>query len=386
MKLGLICYEYPPGPHGGVGTFTQLLARELVAAGHEVRVAGIYPPSYPAPDYEVDHGVQVWRLRESDRRLAWVYARYRLYRLVKRWIAAGDVDVVEAPDCYGWFAGWPKLPVPLVARAHGSLTYYAHELGRPVSNVGHRLEAASYRRTDAWVAVSAHAGALTQRLFDLPTGPASVLYNPVPAPERVRPYAERTPGTVVFTGTLTPKKGIVSLIDAWPTVAAALPEARLHVYGKDQRSPTGGSMQEYLRASLPEPARGSVTFHGHVNQPEVMRGLGDARVAVFPSYTETFGLCAAEAMAAGCATLYTRRTCGPEIVRDGMDGRLIDPDDRAGIAASILAVLRDEELGARLSVAGRARVLQDFALAPLMAANEQFFLGVVRKFHNGRGG
>src|SRR5207249_7196214 len=138
--------------------------------------------------------------------------------LVRRWIKAGELDLVESPDCYGWFAGWPRLPVPLISRAHGSLTYYARELGQRVASIGHWLEVRSYRRVDAWSAVSRHAGELTARLFGLSSGPDAVLYNPVAVPVAVVPYSMRDGHRVVFTGTLTQKKGIGSVIDAWPTV------------------------------------------------------------------------------------------------------------------------------------------------------------------------
>ena len=41
----------------------QIISRELVKLGHEVRVIGIYPQSYLASNYEIDLGVKVWRLR-----------------------------------------------------------------------------------------------------------------------------------------------------------------------------------------------------------------------------------------------------------------------------------------------------------------------------------
>jgi hypothetical protein len=49
LELCFICSEYPPGPHGGIGTMTQVLARALVARGHGVRVIGVYQRDYPGP-------------------------------------------------------------------------------------------------------------------------------------------------------------------------------------------------------------------------------------------------------------------------------------------------------------------------------------------------
>ena len=46
MRLCFECSEYPPGPHGDVGSLVQMLARGLVEAGHEVRAVGLYSVSY----------------------------------------------------------------------------------------------------------------------------------------------------------------------------------------------------------------------------------------------------------------------------------------------------------------------------------------------------
>lgn len=127
---------------------TQVLGRALVRAGHEVRVAGMYPASYPALDYEEDSGVRVWRLRRPAGRFDWVAARYRLFRKVARWSRDGEIDLVEVPDWGGLAAGWPQLPVPVIVRLNGSISYFAAELERPIRRAAFWLERASLRRAD----------------------------------------------------------------------------------------------------------------------------------------------------------------------------------------------------------------------------------------------
>ena len=58
MNILLLCDEYPPGRHGGIGTAVQLLARALVREGHKVVVAGFYDWSYGGKDTEADQGVK----------------------------------------------------------------------------------------------------------------------------------------------------------------------------------------------------------------------------------------------------------------------------------------------------------------------------------------
>ncbi|MBA3442987.1 MAG: glycosyltransferase family 4 protein [Pyrinomonadaceae bacterium] len=379
LRVCFLCNEYPPGPHGGIGTMTQVLARALVQAGHEVRVAGMYPASYPAPDYEEDGGVRVRRLRRSAHRLGWVTARRQLFRMVARWSRDGEIDLVEVPDWEGWAAGWPKLPVPIVVRLHGSMSYFAAELGRPVRRTAFRLERASLRRADFWCSVSRYTADKTQQLFDLRTGPDAVLYNPVEFYNGGSVAAESRKH-VVFTGTLTAKKGIVPLVKAWPRVIEACDEAELHVFGKDGRTDDGGSMQSFLLSQHNGRARESMRFHGHVDRAKLFEALRGARLAVFPSYAEAFALAPLEAMACGCPTIYSRRGSGPELIEDERDGLLIDPDQPCEIAEAIIRVLTDDHLARRLSEAGRERVRKNFSTQNLLEQNEVFYRRCIGDF------
>jgi glycosyltransferase involved in cell wall biosynthesis len=223
-------------------------------------------------------------------------------------------------------------------------------------------------------------------LFNLGVGPDAVLYNPVDVPSQVPRFSTRNICKVVFTGTLTRKKGIISLFRAWPLVKKHFGEAELHVYGKDGVSPDGpGTMRDYLLKSLPEAMQKSTKFYGHVAREELINALSRARAAVFPSYSETFGLGPAEAMACACPTIYTTLTCGPEIIRDGVDGLLVDPDQPDQIAAAILKLLVENETASYLSEAGRKRVVQCFGLDRIVSANEAFFRATVQNFQGKRG-
>jgi glycosyltransferase involved in cell wall biosynthesis len=381
VRIGFVCNEYPPGPHGGIGTFTQVLARGLAAAGHEVRVVGAYDPTHPAPDEETDRGVTVRRLRESSTRAGKLRARWKIYRHISRWVREGRVELVEAPDWQGWAAGWPRLPAPLVVRLNGSSSYFAREMGRQPNRASFWLERASLRRADFWCSVSEYTARRTKELFGLEDGPHAILYNPVEA-EQAAPFEGRSRGDVVFSGTLTEKKGVISLVDAWPLVLARFPEARLHIYGKDGRAPDGREMRAFLADRLGA-ARTSVEFHGHVERERLFEALRRARAAVFPSYAEAFALAPLEAMVLGCPTVYSRRGSGPELLEDGREGLLVDPDDTAGLAGAIMRLLGDDQEARRIAEAGAQRVLERFSIEAMIRSNEEFFERCRARFRAG---
>lgn len=380
MNICFVCNEYPPGKHGGLGTFTRVLGRALVRAGHGVRVTGYYPAAYGGKAHECDEGVEVWRHIEPEGRLGWIAARHAVYRQVAGWARAGEVDLVEVADWFGPAAGWPRLPVPVVARLNGSATFFADQLNHRVGRMAFALERASLRRVDAWSSASAFTAERTRALFKLQKLPATVLYNPVEPPDAPVDAVARSATRVVFTGTLTEKKGVVSLIRAWPAVLAAVPTAELHLYGKDATADGGGSMRAHLTGLLASGGAGGVTFHGHVPRDAIFSALQQARAAVFPSYAEAFGIAPFEAMVRGCPTIYTAREPGPELVRDGIDGLLVDPDDPGAIAGALVRLLRDDALAADLGVQGRRRVLERYSSSVLLPQNEAFFARAVADF------
>ena len=221
MRVCFVCCEYPPAKHGGIGSVTQVLGRALVSAGHEVRVVGVYSSLEGLPATDEDGGVQIWRLPVPGGRFGWTRARRLLFDTVAKWANRGEIDVVEVPDWEGYAAGWPALRAPVVVRLHGSSSYFAREMNARLDWPAWCLEAASFHRADHCCSTSAYTAARTQKIFGPRRRPVDVLFNPVefePAPAQ-----PRNPNRVVFAGTLTPKKGVRPLIEAWPAVVRDRP-------------------------------------------------------------------------------------------------------------------------------------------------------------------
>lgn len=152
------------------------------------------------------------------------------------------------------------------------------------------------------------------------------------------------------------------------------------MFGKDGAGAGGRSTREILESQLTPEVSASVRFRGHVGLEELQSELSAARVAVLPSYAEGFSLTPLHAMAGGCPTIYTRRGSGPEVIDDGDNGLLVDPDRPEEIAAAIQRVLSDDALAERLSLAGRRRVVERFSPEVLIRENEAFYRSCLDRF------
>ena len=372
MKVCYVCGEYPPAVHGGIGSLTQISARTLVSLGHDVRVIGVYG-NLESSGRELDEGVRVWRLREPKKWFGWVAGRRELYRRIAEWARRGALDVVEVPDWQGWAAHWPSLPVPVITKLHGSATYFAAEMGGRTGRLTRRLEGSSLHRSDFWCSVSRYTANKTQTLFQLPNGPDAILPNPVVLQEP-SPWQERRPGRIVFSGTLTEKKGVVPLVDAWPGVARQFSDATLHFVGKDGIGPDHRSMTAFLKKRLSgRPGADRVHFHGHLPRGQVLGELAAAHIAVFPSFAEALALAPLEAMSVGCPTIVSSLGSGPELVEHGQDGLTVDPRDPSQIERALLRLLGDEGFARHLAENGRRKIASHFSAAARTTANLEFY-------------
>jgi glycosyltransferase involved in cell wall biosynthesis len=109
---------------------------------------------------------------------------------------------------------------------------------------------------------------------------------------------------------------------------------------------------------------GAVEFAGHVAEP--MRGID---VLVHAAELEPFGLVMVEAMLAGLPVVAPREGGPVEIVRDGVDGLLVDVTDAGAVAAAVLSLVGDPALRARMGAAGRERALERFTAERMAREN-----------------
>jgi glycosyltransferase involved in cell wall biosynthesis len=161
--------------------------------------------------------------------------------------------------------------------------------------------------------------------------------------------------TILFVGGLEPRKGLEYLILALPNILETVPDAMLQIVAKTGFR--GVDKFEWFdllaeRAGVME----SVEFHESVGQKELVQLYSDADVVVLPSRNEGWGLSLMEAMALQKPVVATRVGGVPELVRDGIDGILIDPGDVKGMAMAITKLLADPDLRSLMGAAGRQHV------------------------------
>jgi glycosyltransferase involved in cell wall biosynthesis len=373
MHICFVCNEYPPVPHGGIGSFTQTMARALVGCGHRVTVVGCY--RQPRATVGGDEGVQVVRLQHTTVRGAGaVVHQWRLAKALRRLHADCPIDVLEGPE--DGLVSVPRgFPAIKVIRMNGGHRFFSVTLGSKPRAWRSWVESRSFAKADRVCAVSQYVASVTAGLLGTDRAGIEILPNPVDS-HAFRPTdrAREEAGLITFVGSLCEKKGIRQLILAMPSILQAVPHARLRIIGRDTLTgPNGTSYRAQLEAAIPAGTRPYVEFTGVRAHSDLPAALSTTAVCAYPSHMEALPIAWLEGMSMGKAVVASRCGPGPEVIEDGRSGMLCDPHSSASIAAAIIQVLKQPSLGLALGRAARARVEQLFSLEVLVKRNEAFY-------------
>jgi glycosyltransferase involved in cell wall biosynthesis len=379
MRTCIICNEYPPAPHGGIGSMSRDLAEGLAASGHDMTVLGVALrlPNTRLVD-ERQNGARVVRVPRAP--MWWPtpirdrWHRWRLRRALARLHRERPFELIEAPDYQGWLSFGPPRGVPLLTRIHGANFFFDTELERPANQWEHEHEYLALRCATALAAPSRYAARRHLELAGLPDRDCEIIPNSVDAsyfcPD---PTVVADPGLILYVNSLNPKKGIEQLIDAANLLLPGRPQARLVIVGGDNMRALKGQYLEQLRARVAPSLAQRVEFAGRLPRERVRDWMRQAAVCVFPSHMETFGIAPAEAMAAGRPVIYSRSGPGPELITDEVTGLLCDPFSPSDIAAKIERVLDRPDLGAQMGEAARRKILEFCDTKRWLERNTEFY-------------
>ena len=164
---------------------------------------------------------------------------------------------------------------------------------------------------------------------------------------------------------LEPEKGHPTLLEAWPRVLRAVPDAYLLIVGE-------GSRREALEAQARElRIAHRVVFTGRRDDVPAVTAALD--VAVLPSYREAQGLSILEAMALSRPVVASNVGGIPEMIEDGVTGLLVPPHDAETLAGAITRLLRDHPYADTLARAGHDLVHDRFCIELMVEAIQTIY-------------
>jgi glycosyltransferase involved in cell wall biosynthesis len=355
---------------GGTITTTFNLAAALTGR-HDVEIVSVlrhreHPHLTPHPGVRLRALVDLRRERDDPRhrRPAKVFPsaeyRYHQYSELTDQRIAECLEDIDADVIVGTR---PGLNVHLALQAPQQVVRVGQE-HLTLDNHPPRLRTAlrrAYRRLDVLTTVTEADADAYRRKMRLPGVRVEALPNSVPDPEL--PPADGTAKLVIAAGRLVPVKRYDLIIEAFARVAAEYPDWQLRIYGK-------GEEQAGLRRLIESLGLwNNVFLMGPATPMEAEWVKGSIGVAA--SNFEPFGMTIVEAMRCGLPVVSTDCPYGPgEIIKDGVDGRLVPVGDATALGAALLDLVRDDELRRRM---GRAALdnARRYAPGPVVAQAER---------------
>lgn len=147
-----------------------------------------------------------------------------------------------------------------------------------------------------------------------------------------------SPNYLFFIGTLEPRKNIIGLIEGYSRLSPALQDQYPLVIGGGK-----GWFYEAIFARVNElKLESKITFLGRVPDEDLPTLYRQAKLFVFPSFYEGFGLPPLEALACATPVITSKTSSLPEVV--GSAGRLVDPLDPTTITEAITELVQDEAI------------------------------------------
>ncbi|MEB3180834.1 MAG: glycosyltransferase family 1 protein [Nostocaceae cyanobacterium] len=335
MRIALFTETFLPKVDGIV-TRLRHTVEHLVRQGHQVLV---FSPDGGLTEYK---GAKIYGVPGSP--LPW----YPELKMAFPRPAIGDALVEFQPDIVhvlnpailglGGVFYAKTLKIPLVASYHTHLPQYLHHYGLGMlEGLLWELLKATHNQallnlctsTAMMEELSSHG---IERVDLWQRGVDTELFHPSLASQEMRNrLSENNPDSplLLYVGRLGAEKEI----DRIKTILEAIPETRLALVGD---GPHRQALEKHFAGT-------KTNFVGYLMGKELGSAFASADAFIFPSRTETLGLVLLEAMAAGCPVVAANSGGIPDIVTDGVNGYLFNPQDEQGAIAATIRLLEETQ-------------------------------------------
>jgi len=392
MRVDIITKEYPPDIYGGAGVHVT----ELVKALREqldvrVRAFGAARDEEGTTAYGVPS-----ELASANGAIQTLGTDLEIVPDI------AGADVVHSHTWYANFAGHLASllhGVPHIVTAHSLeplRPWKAEQLGGGYA-VSSYIEKTAYEGAAAIVAVSGGMRADILRSYpSLDPEKVRVIYNgidvdawhPVEDPALLAELGvDATRASVVFVGRITRQKGLPYFLRAAERLPA---DVQVILCAGAPDTPQILAEVKGLVRRLQETRDGVIWIDRMLSRHELCTILSAATTFVCPSIYEPLGIVNLEAMACGAAVVGTATGGIPEVVVDGVTGRLVpieqmqdgtgtplDPDRYVADLARVLTeVVSDPERAAEYGAAGRERATKDFSWGSIADATAALYAEV----------
>jgi len=372
LKIGMVCYP----TYGGSGVVASEIGMGMARRGHQVHfIAAGMPrrldrfmekiyfhevelrdyPVFVAPPYEISLASKIVEVATYEK-LDLLHVHYAVPHATSAYLAR-QVLAEAAPKIITTLHG---TDITLVGndRTYLPITRFSIMESDGVTTPSQYLKGATYDKLNV---------PSKKEIEVIPNFVDIELFKPC---EAKRPGAPCFSGkaaeepTLIHISNFREVKRIPDIIEIFERTNKQVP-CRLVLIGT-------GPERSRIEAMVHEKKlEGRVVFLGKLET--FVEFLQGSSIFLLPSETEGFGLAALEAMSCGVPVVASTAGGIPEVVVEGETGFLSDVGDIEEMTASVLKILKDPALHARMSAAARKRVVTEFSFEKLITQYENYY-------------
>jgi glycosyltransferase involved in cell wall biosynthesis len=349
MTRVLLVSPLPP-PEGGISAWTQTLMRHGLPDGFDLEL--------------VDTRVARKHWREPTRLTPGELRRLtRIWRQVRGHLKSGRIDVMHLNNSptstLGVFRDYVvariavHYGVPFAVQMRGRFSVPAG--GGLIARARRRAFAGIFERAAVVLTLNSESSRAVVELAPLLGDKVEQVPNFIVCdemPKREQPLPDGAKMQVVFAGTLTPNKGIRTMLE----VLKRTEGIHLTLIG-----PTAGESKAEVEAVLNSPELADrITATGSLTVSESRRAIASGDVYLFPSEHEGFPISVLEAMTAGLAVVASPVGAIPDMIDVPAGGELIPYGDVAPYVVALERLRDNPDLRIKMGAHNRARALTDY--------------------------
>lgn len=370
MRIAFATPEFVTEDHfdGGLSNYINRVSKALAQRGHDVHVITLSTKNEDAFDHE---GVLVHRVMPKrgwyrfnrltgsslTTTLHWLNFSTQTYRKLKQLHRRQPFHLIQYPN----YSSCGLFSIPLLRAAH-VVRVSSHQsqwndaagVKRDFdSTVVGLLESLQYKLTRN---IHAPSRATQQTLRD-----ARLLRTPFyletgTLDSAVYDRFLRDKRYVLFFGRFQLHKGFHVLARALPRFLSHCPDAHVALVGRDMETPLASSMASFARAQCNGFGERLIIVE-KLPHSQLYPVIAGAQLVVLPSLIDNLPNACLEAMGLGKVVIGTEGTSFEELITDGVNGFLVQPDDPEALADKMIAAWTDDRVAA-MSAAAKEKVTE----------------------------
>jgi glycosyltransferase involved in cell wall biosynthesis len=281
----------------------------------------------------------------------------KLLRKLRELHRSSPVDVIHAhgalPCGHAAALLSRELNIPFVITVHGLDAFSTNQVKGIAGDWSHRVSRLIYQSATNVICVSEKV----REQVDAGTSNhanTTVVHNGVDAKLFCPAEVVNASNTILSVGNLIPVKGHASLLRAFSRISEQFPQFVLKIIGEGPELSNLRTLARSLNLA------GKVHFLGRQSRRKVAEAMQRCAIFALPSSYEGLGCAYLEAMAAGKPVIGCKDQGIEDVIRHGVNGWLIRPNNLKEITSAISLLLSNAELRTRIGFTARQTILQNF--------------------------